>query len=60
MYFSLICLCSLLNIGCYGSIANETRDENDFFNHYTLEDDGTYYKHDVVHRSFLSCLENEP
>ena len=54
MYFSLICLYSLLNIGYYGLIANETGDENGFFNHYTHEDDGTHYKHDVVHRSFLS------
>ena len=54
MYFSLICLYSLLNIGCYGSIANETGDENGFISHYTHEDDGTHYKHDFVHRSFLA------
>ena len=55
MYFLLICLYSLFNIGCYGSIANEIGDEKGFFNHYTHEDDGTYYKHDVVHRGFLNC-----
>ena len=50
MYFLLICLYSLLNIGCYDSIGNEIGDKNGLFNHYMHEDDGTNY-------NVILCIE---